>query len=98
MISFSALQSVAVEHKQPMLCESIRHQRSDLVLALLSHFRDSEVKVKEVLRVVLDKQRYGFFNDQFNEPSRAGRRQSSSASVTGKLTIENVFLVTANFI
>ena len=54
--------SNAVDHKQPMLCESIRHHRRDLALALLTHCRMNEERIEEVLNVILEKERYSFMS------------------------------------
>ncbi|XP_047136494.1 zinc finger SWIM domain-containing protein 8 isoform X1 [Hydra vulgaris] len=54
------LYSSAVDIRHPMLCESIRHQRLDLALSLLTYCRMNESQVNEVLSTILDKERYVF--------------------------------------
>lgn len=44
-----------------MLCESIRQHRRDLALALLLHCRGNNVKIEEILLVLLDRDRYCSF-------------------------------------
>lgn len=63
------LSSNAVDQKQPMLCESIRHHRRDLALALLTHARTEDKRVEEVLTVLLDKERYPFMSSTHNTGS-----------------------------
>lgn len=54
------LLSNAVDQKQPMLCESLRHQRRDLALALIVHSRLNNSQVDAILQVLLNKERYSF--------------------------------------
>ena len=54
--------SNAIDHKQPMLCESIRQFRRELALVLLRHYRTHNEKIEEVLGVLLEKERYSFMS------------------------------------
>ena len=54
------LLSNAVDQKQPMLCESLRHQRRDLALALIVHSHLNDSQVDAILQVLLNKERYSF--------------------------------------
>lgn len=59
----------ALETQYPMLCEGIRRQRGDLALALLLYCRDDSARIRQVMDVLLDKERYDL-------PSAAGETQS----------------------
>ena len=87
------LYSNAVDHKQPMLCESIRQFRKDLALFLLLHYRTNNEKIEDVLSVLLEKERYGFMSTSqapklpANVPRRGGAgvaSQTSSSSTKSK--------------
>ena len=52
----------ALETQYPMLCEGIRRQRGDLALALLLHCRDDSVRIRQIMDVLLDKNRYDLPN------------------------------------
>ena len=43
-----------------MLCESLRHQRRDLALALIVHSHLNDSQVDAILQVLLNKERYSF--------------------------------------
>jgi len=81
----TGLYSNAVDHKQPMLCESIRQFRRDLALVLLLHYRTNNEKIEDVLSVLLEKERYGFMSSSqtpklpANIPRHGGGAQSASA-------------------
>ena len=45
-----------------MLCEGTRRQRGDLALALLLHCRDDTSRIRQVMDVLLDKNRYDLPN------------------------------------
>ena len=47
-----------LETQYPMLCEGTRRQRGDLALALLVHCRDNSARLRDVMDVLLDKNRY----------------------------------------
>ena len=46
-----------------MLCEGTRRQRGDLALALLLHCRDDTSRIRQVMDVLLDKNRYDLPNN-----------------------------------
>lgn len=48
----------ALETQYPMLCEGTRRQRGDLALALLLHCRDNSTRIRQIMDVLLDKNRY----------------------------------------
>lgn len=48
----------ALENQFPMLCEGTRRQRGDLALTLLLHCRDDTSRVRQIMDVLLDKNRY----------------------------------------
>ena len=48
----------ALENQYPMLCEGTRRQRGDLALALLLHCRDDTSRIRQIMDVLLDKNRY----------------------------------------
>lgn len=52
----------ALETQYPMLCEGIRRQRGDLALALLLHCRDDSARIRQIMDVLLDKNRYDLPN------------------------------------
>lgn len=58
----------AFEHHYPMLCEGTRQQRGDLALALLVYSRDDPTKIRQIMDVILDQNRYDL-------PSAAGTPQ-----------------------
>lgn len=48
----------ALENHYPMLCEGTRRQRGDLALALLVYCRDDAARIRQIMDVLLDKNRY----------------------------------------
>ena len=59
----------ALETQYAMLCEGTRRQRGDLALALLLHCRDNGARIRQIMDVLLDKNRYEL-------PSTAGETQN----------------------
>lgn len=68
-----------------MLCESIRHHRRDLALALLTHARTEDKRVEEVLTVLLDKERYPFMSSTHNTGSWVAVQDNTKTKHRGKL-------------
>ncbi|XP_015771685.1 PREDICTED: zinc finger SWIM domain-containing protein 8-like isoform X2 [Acropora digitifera] len=52
----------ALETQYPMLCEGTRRQRGDLAQALLFHNKDDNGRIREIMDVLLDKDRYDLPN------------------------------------
>jgi len=52
----------ALETQYPMLCEGTRRQRGDLALALLLYCRDDSARIRQIMEVLLDKNRYDLPN------------------------------------
>ena len=59
----------ALETQYPMLCEGTRRQRGDLAQALLFYNKDDNSRIREIMDVLLDKERYDL-------PNATGERQN----------------------
>ena len=61
-LDFSGMKGNALETQYPMLCEGTRRQRGDLALALLLYCRDDSARIRQIMEVLLDKNRYDLPN------------------------------------
>lgn len=61
-VFFQGMKGNALETQYPMLCEGTRRQRGDLVQALLFHNKDDNGRIREIMDVLLDKDRYDLPN------------------------------------
>lgn len=61
-LSLPGMKGNVLENRYPMLCEGTRRQRGDLALALLLHCRDDTSRIRQVMDVLLDKNRYDLPN------------------------------------
>ena len=78
----------ALETQYPMLCEGIRRQRGDLALALLLHCRDDSARIRQIMDVLLDKNRYDLPNvtGENQKKKKVERSDSQEKSEEGEMS------------
>ncbi|XP_041362777.1 zinc finger SWIM domain-containing protein 8-like isoform X3 [Gigantopelta aegis] len=65
------------EAEHPLLCESTRRQRGELVLAMLVHYKDDQIKLAKIMDKLLDKEVH-----QFKSPSLVAVLSSGKVSTS----------------
>ena len=77
-----------LETEYPMLCEGIRRQRGELIIALLDFSKDNTTCLQQVKECLLDKKRYrleAHFSDRRNSNKQDRKTKTRGKSSTGGL-------------
>ena len=89
MLLLLGMKGNALENRYPLLCEGTRQQRGDLALALLVYSRDDSSRIRQIMDVLLDKNRYDLPNaaSTAQEKKRVERSNSQDSKGEGKESV-----------
>ncbi|CAF0729450.1 unnamed protein product [Didymodactylos carnosus] len=81
-ISALGLKTYVSEGQNPILCEGIRRQRSDLALNLLTLYKDDQTRLIKILEKLLDRDIHILFKNPNMNPFNIGSKKLHTQSTT----------------
>jgi hypothetical protein len=74
--------SLRLQAQNPILCEGIRRQRSDLALNLLTLYKDDQGRLIQILNKLLDRDIHVLFKNIHINPFNVGSKKATSTSLS----------------